>query len=399
MKVITNHRKFLATATLTTALLVSSSDVLRAAVVNIARLHTRVGGTVHEIALTQCANKAYTALRDSDGNLRLRHWGVTDQSLTPLAETGNDFVAGSARDIAIANLNGCNFAVTALKTADNNLKLVSWFSSPDGMERNGSAEAGEVSEIAITRVKHPTSPSPSQGRVVTAVRTSSGNLKLVVWDVASNGSIQRRGEISAGSASDINIVSLPAAAPSSDDSRVLTAVRTADGNLKLITWGIAANGDIRRIASADAGAVTQIALTKITATRVVTAVRTEEGTLKLISWSAAQLGSIQRQGDDDEPLNQNTAGAVSEIALTRWEPDASTIGEDIAVAVRTGSGDLKIIAWAVGPSGNFTRVGDSGALAGAADLINISWSNTSDRLVTALRDDDDNFRIVTWRGF
>ena len=60
-------------------------------------------------------NKAVTALRDSDGNLRMQHWSVTEENLLPLAETGNAYLAEPARDIAITRLNGCNFNVTALR--------------------------------------------------------------------------------------------------------------------------------------------------------------------------------------------------------------------------------------------------------------------------------------------
>ncbi len=400
MKSIKTCYQWFSTTALTLTLVASSSSPSWAATIDFARVETQAAGAVSEIALNQCANKAITALRDSDGNLRMRHWGVTEESSFPLPETGNDYVAGTARNIEIASLNGCNFSVTALRTGDNKLKLISWFSSPDGMVREGENEAGAVNKVAIARVKHPSSNAPAAGRVVTAVKTSSGNLKLIVWDVTTNGSIQRRGDIEAGQISDVKIIGLPVTIPSAGfDSRVLTAVRTENGNLKLITWGIMANGSMARLAEATAGAITDVALTQIPDQRVVTAVRTDEGTLKLIAWDIDDPTRIDRMGDDDEPLNQDTAGAVSDIDITAWNPDEFTFGEDIAVAVRTSSGDLKIIAWTVSVLGNFTRVGDSGTLAGAADLVNISWSNTSEKLVTAIRDDDNNLRLITWRGF
>ena len=153
------------------------------------------------------------------------------------------------------------------------------------------------------------------------------------------------------------------------------------------------------MAEATAGDVTKVALTEIPDQRVVTALRTGEGNLKLIAWDVSNPVISRRQGDDDEPLTDNTAGPIREVSITAWEPDAFTVGDDVAVAVRTNAGDLKIISWAVLPSGDFTRSGDSGDLAGAADLVNISWSRISKRLVTAIRDGDNNLRLITWRGY
>ncbi|EKV01691.1 hypothetical protein Lepto7375DRAFT_3869 [Leptolyngbya sp. PCC 7375] len=399
MKLTKTCYKWFSATVLTVTLATSTSSPSWASSVDFARLQTRTAGTVSEIALSQCVNKAVTALRDSDGNLRMRHWSVTEENLLPLAETGNAYLAGPARDIAITRLNGCNFNVTALRTVDSKLKLIAWISGNNGMVRGGDAEAGDVSEVAIARVKHPSSSTPAAGRVVTAIKNSRGNLQLIVWDVFTNGTIHRRGDIEAGEASEINIIGLPATTSGGSDSRVLTAIRTEDGRLKLITWGIQSNGSISRLAEATAGDISKVDLTEIPGQRVVTAVRTGEGTLKLIAWDVSHPEFIHRQGDDDEPLNQNTAGPIREVSITAWEPDAFTPGDDVAVAVRTNAGDLKIISWSVLPSGDFTRSGDSGDLAGAANLVNISWSRISKRLLTAIRDEDNNLRLITWRGY
>jgi hypothetical protein len=70
---------------------------------------------------------------------------------------------------------------------------------------------------------------------------------------------------------------------------MVSAVRTAEGNLKLIFWRTTAAGSLARVTSSSdqAGTASLITLCKDALSGespLVTAVRTEEGTLKLITW-------------------------------------------------------------------------------------------------------------------
>ena len=117
----------------------------------------------------------------------------------------------------------------------------------------------------------------------------------------------------------------------------VTAVRTASGTLKLISWGFSADGKtIRRLGDSgeQAGEATQIAMSRFSATRFVTAVRAGNGALKLISFDVDAAGRISRTGDSG-----SQAGAVSEVAL------ATPSSNQLSTAVRDGSGNLKIITW------------------------------------------------------
>jgi hypothetical protein len=75
--------------------------------------------------------------------------------------------------------------------------------------------------------------SMAGGRIVTGVRTGSGNLKVILWQVSSNGSITRVGD-SAGLAGDATMVTqceeLTGAPP------IITCVRASNNSLKLISW-------------------------------------------------------------------------------------------------------------------------------------------------------------------
>ena len=115
----------------------------------------------------------------------------------------------------------------------------------------------------------------------------------------------------------------------------------------------------RRNDSADlAGSVSEIASVTGASGRLVTAVRTAQGTLKLISWQVSGTGPIFRVAD-----SANQAGAATNIDIAR--------GSRFVTACRTGSGNLMLISWDVAANGAITRRGDSGSQAGAATAIRI----------------------------
>src|SRR6185436_16242110 len=92
-------------------------------------------GAMQFSAQAQCVNKVYTPVADAEGNLRIIGMSIAGDNLASLPENGNDYVAGQAHDIEVARLKGCNYLVTAVRTEDNSVKVISWFSGPDGFER------------------------------------------------------------------------------------------------------------------------------------------------------------------------------------------------------------------------------------------------------------------------
>ena len=105
--------------------------------------------------------------------------------------------------------------------------LVNIDGSPQNSEnQTEQTHAGAISEISI---------AVSGSRIVTAMRDGGGNLKLITWDIGTDGSISRRGTAAAGAISKISIARV-------DSSRVVTAMRDGGGNLRLITWDIGIDG-------------------------------------------------------------------------------------------------------------------------------------------------------------
>jgi hypothetical protein len=104
--------------------------------------------------------------------------------------------------------------------------------------RNDSADlAGTVSEIASVS-------GAQSGRVITAVRTGRGTLRLISWQVRGSSPISRLGDSGnqAGEASNIDIAR---------GNRVVTALRNGSGNLLLISWDVTAAGTITRRGDTD----------------------------------------------------------------------------------------------------------------------------------------------------
>lgn len=265
--------------------------------------------------------------------------------------------------------------LTAVRTEDGDLKLIGWHTSKgEKITRAASAEAGEVSEIAMTMVVRRQNPPQSPiRRAVTAVRDGSGRLKLISWDIAPNlESITRLKDsgTDAGAATNITIVSGVTSAVTLAPV-VLTAVRAANGDLKLITWRLHADGSFERLADSEekmhqAGEVSRIATCLIRTNQLLTAVRAGNGDLKLILWQVNDDGeAIIRTADSEQDVHQ--AGAVGEIAMVR-----TPFG--VLTAVQTSSGNLKVIPWQISPPSIISRVpdDDEGGTASALAITEVS---------------------------
>ena len=284
--------------------------------------------------------------------------------------------------------------------------------------RKGTGAGGEVSEVDVAQV--------ADGRVVTAVRTSSGNLKLIVWDISTDGTqVTRKGEIEAGSATDIRVCGFAL-------GLVVTALREDNHDLKLIAWRIKANGEAERKGSEAAGTIQALAMCRLSidyVEYVVLAVREKENNLKIIAWKLTPHGNFIRMADanagDVKLVSISSAGMDSvetyirdsdgNLKVILWQitsgkvirkgdatagpiDDVSGCNMDLDLsiaAVRTG-GHLKVIAWqASADQLELERRGDSSNEAGAVKEIATCRMGT-DLLVTAVRDADNKLKVILW---
>lgn len=164
-------------------------------------------------------------------------------------------LAGEVKSIAVPYSGSFTIhSVTAVITNSGNLRLINWHvgGSPNIVRiADSGTQAGPVSAISIAK---------GVDVYVTAVRSGSGKLLLISWNVGSNG-IQRLADSGdlAGEADLIRIVR-PAKSTPGNSELFVTACQSESGTLLLITWQVASDGTFQRLATAEAGAVSEISL-------------------------------------------------------------------------------------------------------------------------------------------
>ena len=340
------------------------------------------GGVKDTDAVFLSGNRAVTAVIDSANNLKLISWDVIG------LETINrkaDISAGPVKDVQISEV-APNTILVAVRGQNDELKMIAYHVAAGGtFTRIAEQTAGTISQLSMT-----TLPGTNR-KVVTAVKDANGNLKLIVWDVEQSGrgaaSVVRLGDASAGAVSAIAI------SHARNFNGAFTAVRDGDNNLKIIPWRISADGNtVTRGTAGSAGAVSSQIDVAPLGGGVAAAVRDSAGQMRLITWSVSSSGDV---GSRRETY---LAGDVSEINLL-GTPHS---GSNLTAAVRNNSGDLQLIGWAIDDDGtNLRRLGSSRAGTAtqiSAHGISRSYPNNDprDMILTSLRDDEGNLKLITW---
>ena len=337
--------------------------------VNITPRHSASAGAVDALALTSVApNHVVTAVRDGSGNLKIIAWHVgSDGSLT----RRGDAEAGGVSQVAVTDWPAGPGVVTAVRTASGTLKVIAWTVDSDGaVHRRGDADAGVVKDVSIS------SPGGFDG-VVTPVVNDSGELEVIAWSLASSGSFQRLATGAGGKCSHVAVTALSKAGGS---ARVAVGFRTESGDLKVIVWKVGAT--VARLDEATAGAVTEVAITARSTPNadVITATRGDDGDLDIIGWSVADDGTLTRGA-------KATGGAATGLSVTTWKPDIHTY---VVVGMRAGDGNLKVIVWRNGA--DLTRHGEISGVA----LSDVQITRWDGGVVTAGRHSAGDLRLDSW---
>lgn len=242
--------------------------------------------------------------------------------------------AGSIEALAATRVRD-DMVVTAVRTTGGTLKLIVWELVGDELVRRGDASGGTVANVSICRVGHT--------RVCTSCRDGSGSLLLRLWDVTEEGEVQHRDTASAGAIGRSAPIGL-------GPSVMATPVTDSNGELKVIAWGVSDAGGLTRRGDASGGAADLVA-TDNWGRRFITALRNASGNLELIHWVVQDTGQVDR-------LGEIAAGAVSGIGVIRHHSLAASDHQIFMTAVRDGSGKLKLIAWRANAEGSIERLGD-----------------------------------------
>jgi len=119
--------------------------------------------------------------------------------------------------------------------------------------------------------------------VVASVRTASGQLRNISFELDSAGQLTRQDDADGGYITEVR-------ASRVTGKHLVTSVRDTTGRLRLSTWDVDAAGQVRRTGESLAGGIlsSSVASTLLGGGRfVVSAVRLTTGEVRLIAWDAA----------------------------------------------------------------------------------------------------------------
>lgn len=229
---------------------------------------------------------------------------------------------------------------------------------------------------------------------MTACQEGSGNLFLISWRLNPDGSLSRLHD-SGNAAGQVNEISLLDVSESNAGDRVATVVRNGSGNLHIIIWSVGADGTIVRIAEALSGEATRIRAIRDSFGHLITACRAGHGKLLLRGWTLTPAGDPVREFDN-EPWGTNQVGEVRDVAIM------SRANGRLLTAVRNASDELQVIQWVaqrsdLGWGVNRSRSADPAT--GVASLINLCQEplGGSVPFVTAVRTGSGNLKLISWR--
>ena len=173
-----------------------------------------------------------TAVRTSAGRLQLISWALLSENGDAIQRLGDTGGQGEPINMLAMALN-----VTAVRTTDGRLKLIHWEIDNGVITRRGdSGTRGEpVTGLSIDNY----STTRSLARYVTAVITPQGLLKLIAWDIASDGSLTRTGDSGAISIGAREVAVNTFQDPDDGSAHVITAIIDSSGRLRVITWDMA----------------------------------------------------------------------------------------------------------------------------------------------------------------
>jgi hypothetical protein len=226
------------------------------------------------------------------------------------------------------------------------------------------------------------------GIVITAVRSSTGRLKLIAWD-CSDDEIARLGD-SGNDGPEIDMLALAHGAP----GQVLTATRSSStAKLELRLWSVANGGaTIDQVGSKvnTQAKVDSLDVLSVDPGELVTAILASGcKRLKLTAW---RIDGDQIIVGGDSGVRGRQVDDIGDVALT-------DIGSGLfATAERErDSGELRVSAWCVENGGHsITCLGDSGNQAGGVDRVS-ACSPSTGMFITATRSDSsEQVKLISW---
>ena len=358
-------------------------------------------GEVAEVTLAIVGRRAVTAVRDGSDNLLLIPWDIPP-GLASVDRIAPGISAGEASQIALVAVNDSTL-VTALRAGDGHLLLISWRLESDGLiarlHDSGHA-AGEIGQLPPQGNQPVYQPPIAMCRiddenVVTAIRSGAGNLLLIGWGIAADGTITRWASDTGHQAGEVRETTMMPITTGDGRTGVLTAVEDGSGDLLLIAWRVsAADGTIERMADSggEAGSASCLAISSTPMPSgppaFLATMRRGTGQLELIAFELIDDGigppAINRTGDFTNQAHPNVGGS----SLAALEPGR------ILAALQSG-GRLKLTVYSVSPTRATLIRAIAEAGAGAAALVAVEAFSESE-VLTACRNGSGNLELIGW---
>jgi hypothetical protein len=286
-----------------------------------------LGPAVNGVAAVRLSfQRIATAVRTQQGRLQVIIWRVRDNGntveLLGQSETPPEMAIASS-ELSIETMNAGQ-VVTVARNAEGRIIVRNWGVSVDGMTVNPAGNGGVTGEV----VTEFAALRPFIGRLVTAYRTGAGRLQLHSWATPPGEDPTPLLASDPGAAGDGRQIS---AVIGGD---IVTAVRTVQGNLKLIRW----NGALEREGDSGdlGGPASRTSVIALNGDFYLTATRGEGGDLQVDSW---QVNPTSTEIDRTRMTAEEDQEPVGEVAFGR------VFGPMVITAVQDASAHLKLIAW------------------------------------------------------
>lgn len=287
-------------------------------------------------------NKFVSAFRDGNGNLKLLSWDISDAGVITRTP-GAAATAGTATNIKIVALTASVF-ITACRAGNGRLKLISWRLNADGsFNRIGDSEApvtvstvsNEVSLVILREIVG------GDRQLIAAVRNSSGKIKVIAWNVTSQGVLSS--SLGIGGLTGPADISLRTVRAVKDVTfgRIVSSGRDADGNLRLISWQVEGDGSAvtaLKISGPQGPAIADNALLCLPNGKIVSAVRiSANNRLKLSGWKMDAAGNFAFTDQSEQQ-----PGSVSRVTLCQ---EVLGIEPMFASATRAANNNVMLTSW------------------------------------------------------
>jgi hypothetical protein len=332
-----------------------------------------------DLNLTTHADGGVMAYMDGSNGLDIRSFDIDSAGEATLQSLVNE---GTVVDVSVARPNTTRSVIVSIRGTNDNLKLIPYAVTTGGtITRQVGKEVTEGDIGFVDSIK-----SPAHNGVTLAIENSSGNLQVIDYhvDTSLNTTRDLGGDGTGGAIQAVEMTGV---------TLNFTGVVTAEliqstGVVKLRSFEVAGSGGV---SNADTYTTfltaTELDIDTVGAAYgfaeyVVTSVRLSNGNLRLDSWSVDAEGDITWE-------ETASAGAVDTV-------DGAALGlGDYLTSVKDSNDDLRLISWMVMDDGQLRRNGTQ-VVGAVTDALSMHSVASSGHIVTLVSDDTADLRLLSF---